>query len=53
MTPEFVEYARKKKMWINVFWADDEDPMRQLTEMGVNGILTNKPELLQKVVGAR
>ncbi|MGQ9731158.1 MAG: glycerophosphodiester phosphodiesterase [Candidatus Zipacnadales bacterium] len=53
VTPEFVEYARKKKMWINVFWADDEHLMRQLTEMGVNGILTNKPELLQKVLGVR
>jgi len=53
VTPEFVEYARKKGVWINVFWADDEDQMRQLTDLGVNGILTNKPRLLQQVIGVR
>jgi glycerophosphoryl diester phosphodiesterase len=50
VTPEFVEYAQKKKIWINVFWADDEPLMRQLTGLGVNGILTNKPALLRQVV---
>jgi len=53
VTPEFVEYARKKGVWINVFWADEEDQMRQLTDLGVNGILTNKPRLLQQVLGLR
>jgi glycerophosphoryl diester phosphodiesterase len=53
VTPEFVEYAHKKGVWINVFWADDEDQMRQLTGLGVNGILTNKPRLLQQVLGLR
>jgi glycerophosphoryl diester phosphodiesterase len=52
VTPEFVAYARRKQLWINVFWADEEELMRQLTALGVNGILTNKPELLQTVVGA-
>ncbi|MBM3501044.1 MAG: hypothetical protein FJX74_20530 [Armatimonadetes bacterium] len=50
VTPEFVEYAHQKKMWVNVFWADDEGLMRQLTALGVNGILTNKPALLRQVV---
>ena len=53
VTPEFVEYAHNKEMWINVFWADDADLMRQLTEMGVDGILTNVPRMLHEVVGAR
>ncbi|HJN17765.1 MAG TPA: glycerophosphodiester phosphodiesterase family protein [Armatimonadota bacterium] len=53
VTEEFVEYARRRKMWINVFWADDEDLMRELTALGVNGILTNDPALLQNVVGAK
>jgi len=53
VTPEFVEYAHNKEMWINVFWADDADLMRQLTEMGVDGILTNVPHALHEVVGAR
>jgi glycerophosphoryl diester phosphodiesterase len=50
VTPEFVEYAHKKQVWINVFWADDEALMRQLTALSVNGILTNKPSLLRQVV---
>lgn len=53
VTPEFVEYAHKKQMWINVFWADEEDLMRRLTDMGVNGILTNKPALLRRVISER
>jgi glycerophosphoryl diester phosphodiesterase len=53
VTSEFVEYARKKQMWINVFWADEEELMRQLTDLGVNGILTNKPALLKEVVRGR
>lgn len=53
VTPEFVEYAHSKEMWINVFWADEAELMRQLTEMGVDGILTNVPVTLQEAVGAR
>jgi len=53
VTREFVEYAHAKQMWINVFWADEEELMRQLTELNVNGILTNEPAVLQTVVGAR
>lgn len=53
VTPEFVEYAKAKKMWINVFWADEEDLMRELTDLGVNGILTNQPEVLQRVVSEK
>ncbi len=51
VTSEFVEYAHSKEMWINVFWADDIELMRQLTELGVDGILTNVPNRLQGVVG--
>jgi glycerophosphoryl diester phosphodiesterase len=51
VTPEFVEYAHNKEMWINVFWADEIELMRRLTELGVNGILTNVPNRLQEVVG--
>ncbi len=53
VTSEFVEYAHNKEMWINVFWADEVELMRRLTEMGVDGILTNAPDKLQEVVGVR
>ena len=51
VTKEFVDYAHERGMWVNVFWADEEDQMRELAEMGVDGILTNYPARLRKVVG--
>jgi glycerophosphoryl diester phosphodiesterase len=53
VTPAFVDYAHKKRMWINVFWADEPQLMKQLAETGVNGILTHHPDKLQEVLGIR
>jgi glycerophosphoryl diester phosphodiesterase len=53
VTPAFVEYAHDRKVWINVFWADEEPLMRELAGMGVDGILTNHPDRLQEVLGIR
>jgi len=53
VTPAFVDYAHKKRVWINVFWADEPPLMKQLAEMGVDGILTNHPDMLQEVLGTR
>lgn len=46
----FVDYAHQRGMWVNVFWADEEEHMRELAEMGVDGILTNYPARLKKVL---
>ena len=36
-------------MEVNPFFADDEAEMRRLIECGVDGILTNYPDLMQRV----
>ena len=50
VTKEFVDYAHDRGMWINVFWADDEEKMRELAGLGVDGILTNCPAKLKQVL---
>ncbi len=37
---------------VNIYTVNDEKNMRRLIEMGVNGIFTNKPDILKKVVAA-
>jgi glycerophosphoryl diester phosphodiesterase len=50
VTQDFVNYAHERGMWVNVFWADEEDHMRELIAMGVDGILTNYPVRLKQVL---
>ncbi len=44
-----VEDAHRRGMEVNPFYADDEAEMRRLIACGVDGILTNFPDLLQQV----
>lgn len=48
-TRELVEKAHANGMEVNVFYADEEEDMLALVEMGVDGILTNFPERLKKL----
>jgi len=41
--------AHNHGMEVNPFYADDEAEMRRLIECGVDGILTNYPDLMQRV----
>ena len=43
--------AHANGMEVNPFYADDEAEMRRLIECGVDGILTNFPRRLQRVLG--
>ena len=36
-------------MEVNPFYADDEEEMRRLIDCGVDGILTNRPDVLLAV----
>lgn len=47
---ELVDYARERGMWVNVFWADDEEDMRRLVALGVEGIITNHPDRLCRLL---
>jgi glycerophosphoryl diester phosphodiesterase len=53
ITPEYVAKAHELGIVCNVFYADDVDGMNYLIECGVDGILTNEPELLLQVLGRR
>ena len=48
-TKDLVEKAHANKMAVNVFYADEEEDMLELMEMGVDGILTNFPERLKNL----
>jgi len=52
-TPELVAAAHRAGMEVNPFYADDPGEMRRLIECGVDGILTNWPDRLQRLQRAR
>src|SRR5690606_38084271 len=49
---ELVEAAHAAGLAINVWTVDDPDRMRQLAELGVDGIITNVPDVARQVLGA-
>ncbi|GAB3687791.1 hydrolase [Actinocorallia lasiicapitis] len=50
ITPDYVRDARAQ--WLDVFayTVNDETQMRRLVEMGVDGITTNRPDVLRRVL---
>ena len=46
----FVEAARSFGRWVNVWTVDDEEDMRQLVRDGVGGIMTDRPDLLRRIL---
>jgi glycerophosphoryl diester phosphodiesterase len=51
VTPEFVTWARYNGYKINAWTVDDPDEMKRLIALGVDAILTNKPDALRAIVG--
>ncbi len=47
---DFVTDAHANGLAVHVWTVDDEPTMRSLIEMGVDGIMTNRPTLLEKVL---
>ncbi len=47
----FVRWARRQGYRINTWTVDDPDEMRRLIALGVDGIISNKPDLLRQIVG--
>jgi glycerophosphoryl diester phosphodiesterase len=47
---DFLLEAHSLGMVVNPFYADDPDEMRRLIDCGVDGILTNRPDLLVDLV---
>ena len=51
VTPELVKTAKKQKMSVIPWTVDNEADMRKLISLPVDGIITNYPNRLQKILG--
>lgn len=51
LTRGFVEAAHGRNLRVHAWTVDDEGEMRRLLEMGVDGIITDHPERLLKLLG--
>lgn len=52
-TPELVEVAHANGIAVHVWTIDDPDEMRALLDIGVDGIMTDRPRVLREVFEAR
>lgn len=50
LTPAMVEEAHRQHLFVGVWTADSEDEMRRLIALGVDGLTTNRPDLLRRVL---
>ncbi|MCS7221334.1 MAG: glycerophosphodiester phosphodiesterase [Anaerolineae bacterium] len=50
VTPRFVAAAHAQGMKVHVWTINTPDRMRQLLQMGVDGIITDRPDLLRQVM---
>ncbi len=50
VTPGFMQWAHKMEYAVNTWTVDEPDEMRRLIALGVNSIMTNKPDVLHQVL---
>ena len=53
VTPAFVAEAHRRGMQIHVWTIDDADEMRRLLDLGVDGIMTDRNQVLKDVLQSR
>ena len=53
MTPHFVRAAHERNLRVDVWTIDDPEEMKRLIAMGVDGIITDRPDLLMELVGRK
>jgi glycerophosphoryl diester phosphodiesterase len=53
VTPKFIETAHRNQIAVHVWTVDDPDEMRNLLEMKVDGIMTDRPSLLKQILKER
>jgi glycerophosphoryl diester phosphodiesterase len=52
VTPEFVEKAHVNGLAVHVWTVNDRAEMEWLIDIGVDGIMTDRPTLLEEVLAA-
>jgi glycerophosphoryl diester phosphodiesterase len=53
VTPRFVEAAHNRGVRVDAWTIDDPEEMRRLLDLGVDVVMTNRPEALEKVLEDR
>jgi glycerophosphoryl diester phosphodiesterase len=53
VTPRFVAAAHERDLQVHVWTIDDADEMRRLLDLGVDGLMTDRPQILKDVLIAR
>jgi glycerophosphoryl diester phosphodiesterase len=53
VTPRFIETAHRRGLQVHVWTINDPDEMRQLLDLGVDGIMTDAPDVLKQVLDER
>ena len=51
LTPHFVRAAHQRNLRVDAWTIDDPDEMERLISMGVDGIISDRPDLLMNVLG--
>jgi glycerophosphoryl diester phosphodiesterase len=49
----YMAWARRRGYWVNTWTVDDPGKMRRLVDLGVNGIITNVPDVLRGILDRR
>jgi glycerophosphoryl diester phosphodiesterase len=50
VTKRFVKYVQSIGLKIHVWTINDENTMRELIDLGVDGIITDRPKVLNKIL---
>ena len=53
VTPRFVECAHRNGIQVHVWTIDDRAEMERLLDLGVDGIMTDRPQVLREVLESR
>jgi glycerophosphoryl diester phosphodiesterase len=51
MTSHFVRAAHERNIRVDVWTIDEPEEMNRMLDMGVDGIITDRPDLLMKLLG--
>ena len=53
MTRSFMRKANKNNLLVHIWTVNDKDTINNLIDIGVNGIITDEPELLMEIMKER